>query len=251
MSSDPVSRVFLLRSGSDPDPYVEAFAAAGLAAECVPVLSFSFPRQGALRERMERPKDYGGLICTSPRAVRALRDVLSKAAVEAGTWTKKAVYAVGPRTAGALRVLGFEPVGEESGGAGALSSVIASSKTLLFLCGNRRRDTLPDALTDARIPFEELVVYETHTRSDLALPAGAPGDWLAFFSPSGIEAIERAPRVDPRIYRRAAIGPTTAAALDDHGWPPEATAATPTPASLVEAVRHAMDGSRGEGKGGS
>lgn len=237
MSSDRAARVFLLRSGSEPDPYVDAFAEAGMEATCVPVLAFTFPHQEALRERLQRPAAYDGLICTSPRAVRALREAFAEPVVDAGAWQAKTAYAVGPRTAEGLRDLGFEPVGEESGSAAALASVIANKK-LLFLCGNRRRDTLPDALNEAGIPFEELVVYETHTRTDITLPEGRKGDWLAFFSPSGIEAIRAASGVDPSLYRKAAIGPTTAAALEKQGWPAEAVAASPTPAALVQAIQH-------------
>jgi uroporphyrinogen-III synthase len=36
--------------------------------------------------------------------------------------------------------------------------------------------------------------------------------------------------------RKAAIGPTTARALADRGWTPEAVAEAPTPAALVAAV---------------
>lgn len=229
-------RIFLLRSGSDPDPYVEAFAEAGWEAVCVPVLAFTFPHQDALCTRLQRPMAYDGLICTSPRAVRALREGLAGAGVDAAAWHAKMVYAVGPRTAAALRDLGFAPEGEESGNAATLASVIANKK-LLFLCGNRRRDTLPDALAAAGISFEELVVYETHTRDDVALPAFREGDWLAFFSPSGTEAVEATPHVDPSRYRKAAIGPTTGRALVDRGWKVEVVADAPTPGALVRAVR--------------
>ncbi len=236
-------RVVLLRSGSEPDPYVRAFAAAGMEATCVPVLAFAFPHQEALRARLRRPEDYEGLICTSPRAVRALEEALAEGGVDAGAWRAKTAYAVGPKTAAALRALGFAPEGEESGSAEALAAVIANKKQL-FLCGNRRRDTLPDALGEAGIPFDELVVYETRTRMDVALPEGREGDWLVFFSPSGVEAIESAPGADPSRYRKAAIGATTAAALEEHGWTAEAVADAPTPSALVRAIRRAAAGNR-------
>ena len=210
-----------------------------MPAECVPVLSFTFSHQDELRERLRQPDAYGGLICTSPRAVRALREALAEEEIAATAWLGKKAYAVGPKTASALRALGFVPEGEESGSAAGLASVIASKNLLLFLCGNRRRDTLPDAMTEAGTPFEELVVYETHTRTDVTLPERREGDWLAFFSPSGLNAIEAAPNVDPFRYRRAAIGSTTAGALEEKGWHADAVATSPTPAALVAAIQEA------------
>lgn len=158
-------------------------------------------------------------------------------------WTKKPAFTVGPKTASALRAEGFAPEGEESGRAEELVPVIASStpeRPLLFCAGNRRRDTLPDGLDAAGVPFDEVEVYVTRTRDDIELADGAGRDWLIFFSPSGIEAIRQSPGVDASTFRIGAIGPTTGGALRDAGWPPDAVADEPTPQALVEAVVDAL-----------
>jgi uroporphyrinogen-III synthase len=153
-------------------------------------------------------------------------------------WSSKHAYAVGPKTADALRKLGFAPTGEETGNAAALASVIAKKKLpYLFLCGNRRRHVLPNALREAGTPFEELVVYETHPRSGIDLPAAEPGDWLVFFSPSGIEAVMRHADAPARRYRLAAIGPTTAEGLRARERTVEAVAERPSPGGLVAALQ--------------
>lgn len=232
--------VVLLRNASGPDdPYVAALQGAGFRAACEPVLRFRFPRPDALRERLAAPDAYAGLIVTSPRAVRAIEQAGGQATGHAA-WHEKPAYAVGPKTAAALRRLGWAPRGAEAGDAATLASVIAKKeKPYLFLSGTRRRDTLPDALDARGIAWDELAVYETHLRSDLALPEADAATWLVFFSPSGRDAVARQGTVRLADYRLAAIGPTTAAALREQGAPPEAVAATPTPAGVVQALQAA------------
>jgi len=132
----------------------------------------------------------------------------------------------------------------------ALASLIAEAEPhapLLFLCGDRRRDDLPDRLAAEAIAFEELVVYETHPRTDLTLPPPGDDTWLAFFSPSGLEAAQRAETEDDLAdYHCVAIGPTTAEALESAGLSPAAVASTPSPQALVDAVLGAKERLRSE-----
>lgn len=236
--------VILLRSADDPDPYRATFSQAGLRAACEPVLSFVFPNQDALRKRLRRRKQYAGIVATSPRVAGALDRAFSAEAELAEAWRGAPAYAVGPKTAGRLREVDLQPRGEEAGTAEALAQRIVDNgpaAPLLFLCGNRRRDTLPDQLVEAGVPFEEQMVYETRTRSTLDLPSPAGETWLVFFSPSGLEAVQQAASVDPSAYRVAAIGPTTAGALEDAGLVVDAVAAAPAPDELVAAITAARE----------
>lgn len=231
--------VILLRSADDPDPYQSAFRQAGLRAICEPVLSFAFPNQAALRERLRRREQYAGVIATSPRVAVALDRVFSAEPELVESWRDASAYAVGPKTAARLQETGLRPRGEETGTAEALARWIvddAPAAPLLFLCGNRRRDTLPDQLVEAGVSFEEQTVYETRPRNTLDLPSLSGEMWLAFFSPSGLEAVQQAASVDPSAYRIAAIGPTTAGALEDAGLVVDAVAAEPAPDELVAAI---------------
>lgn len=244
MSEQP--DVVLLRSGEEaPDPYVTAFKQAGLHAVCEPVLAFAFPNQERLRAQLERRDRYGVLVATSPRVGTALERLFADREDLARTWRGTTAYAVGPKTAERLREVGLEPRGAEAGEAAALAQQIieeAPGADLLFLSGNRRRDTLPDRLRAADVSFEEIVVYETHARQDLTLPPSRPPlepTWLAFFSPSGLEAVEQAGSVDLRDYCIAAIGPTTGGTLKDAGYAVEAVAAEPSPDDLVSAIQAA------------
>ncbi len=51
----------------------------------------------------------------------------------------------------------------------------------------RRLPHLPDALREADIPFEELVVYHTSTAAS-STDISKPPSWVVFFSPSGVAA---------------------------------------------------------------
>lgn len=231
--------VILLRSADEPDRYLAAFDRAGLQAVCEPVLTFAFPNQAPLRGRLEREGEYEALVATSPRAATALERLFADREGLAESWEGRRAYAVGPKTAERLRAVGLEPRGHSAGDAEALAAYIvddAPPARLLFLSGNRRRDTLPDGLRNEDVPFDELVVYETRTRTALTLPATNETPWLVFFSPSGLEAVEHAESVDLAEYRIAAIGPTTGGALEDAGHSVEAVAAEPSPDGLVSAI---------------
>jgi len=138
-----------------------------------------------------------------------------------------------------MRTLGLEPIGAETGSATALVQYLRNQPPedrLLFLSGNRRRDTLPEGLEEMGRPFDEQVVYETHPRTTFDLPPSSQGTWLVFFSPSGIEAVQAADG-EPDAYRIAAIGPTTAGALRTAGLRVQAVADNPSPPALVTAIR--------------
>lgn len=238
--------VILLRSEDEGDDrYVSAFEEVGVRAICEPVLSFGFPNQSALRDHLERRDQYAGIVATSPRVASALERLFADREDLAQRWNGAPAYAVGPKTARRLRDVGLEPRGDDAGDAEALASQIIEevpSAPLLFLCGNRRRDTLPNRLRAADVPFEELVVYETRIRQDLTLPTSEGTTWLAFFSPSGLEAVEQSGVVDLSEYRLAAIGPTTGGALEEAGYSVAAVAQEPSPEGLVSAVQVAGEG---------
>jgi len=233
--------VLLLRSPDDPDPYVSAFAQLGLKARCEPVLRFEFPNQTRLQRHLRRSSVYDALIATSPRVGQALHKAFRADSSLRELWHERPAYVVGPKTGAWLEKLGFQNRGQKAGSAETLARQIVSDAPdldFLFLCGNRRRDALPDALRKGKVSFEELTVYETHPRSTLNLPSTTKTSWLVFFSPSGIEAVTNGSRLSG--YRLAAIGSTTAGALRKAGYVVEAVASEPTPDGLVTAVAQAL-----------
>ncbi|WP_243663896.1 uroporphyrinogen-III synthase, partial [Rhodothermus marinus] len=95
-----------------------------------------------------------------------------------------------------------------------------------------------DAAPRGRFAAGRAGLYDTRP-SVPELPAEAP-DWVVFFSPSGLEAARRLPIAREQV-RVAAIGPTTAAALQQEGWEVAAVARTPTPEGLLAALQEATN----------
>lgn len=234
-------RVCLLRAsaGAD-DAYAQALEAVGYGVVQVPVLFFTVPQPDRLRSFLEVPDAFGGLICTSPRAVQAIAEATSEAMLP--PWRIKRTYAVGPATAEALAALGLSSEKPLGGTAEALAEQIIQAPPtplpLLFLCGNRRREVLPALLTAAGIAWQEQCVYETQVQTDVRLPAGTLPAWLVSFSPSGVAALQTLQAEAPHA-RIAAIGPTTAAAVENKGLAVSAVAETPSPTGLAAALQAA------------
>lgn len=241
MTTDNSEDVILLRSADDPDPYIHAFGEVGLTAVCQPVLRFVFPYNDALKERLRQRDQYAAVVATSPRAARALESAFDEMEVAPTQWENVPAYVVGPKTAKEFHDLGFDVRGQNTGDAGTLASWIAdtdSTGRLLFLSGNRRRDTLPNRLDDRNVSFDEQVVYKTKIRSDVSLPSPEGEPWLVFFSPSGVKAVRRS-GVSVDDYRCAAIGPTTAGILREQSVHVAAVADTPSPEGVVSAIASA------------
>lgn len=242
--------VLLLRSGDEssediPDretscAWEKALCDAGFDTHTLPVLRFEYAKQDELYKFLQHPDRYAGLIFTSPRAVEAF----SRAFPGTGDtgWKNKALFAVGPRTAAAMRSLGYEPEGERTGSAEQLAAYILqrhAGGTLLFLCGDRRRDALPSLLHEAGFCTEEIVVYRTRLRTLPIWPGDKKPDWVVFFSPSGLEAILKSPEISLEGISIAAIGSVTAEAVRTHGFRVRATAQEPTPEALALALQGA------------
>jgi len=235
--------VCLLRSPTGPnDSYEATLAAAGFRVLHLPVLSFTFVQHERLQAFLDQPSAFGGLVCSSPRAVEAL----ARAEISVAPWAVKRTYAVGPATAAALSDLGLTPASPPAGTAEALAEQIIadppSPLPLLFPCGNRRREVLPARLTAAGVAWQELIVYETDVRTDVQWPSDAADPaWFVSFSPSGIPALQALLRQKPNA-RVAAIGSTTAEAIQEAGCVVDRTAATPSPKGVLAALHQANAG---------
>jgi uroporphyrinogen-III synthase len=169
-----VSRILLLRAPASPpeaDRYEAALARASFRPLSLPVLETSLENLDHLSRIIRGTEDDGkgtvdGVIVTSARAVEAC--------AHAGAdcdWTAVRFYAVGPATATQLAQLANPPQdvrGTESGTAERLAQYIVQDATqgerLLYLTGDKNRETLPRVLRDGlgEDSVRELRVYATH-----------------------------------------------------------------------------------------
>jgi len=169
---------------------------------------------------------------TSRRAAEALARVLPGARANLG---RVPMYCVGEESAAPVRRAGFEPLipAESTGAAGLARFILQRAKedhvkSVIFLRGDRSLPDLPNVLREGGLTVFGLEVYRTRfLDADVSgltawLDRGDPVA-VAFFSPSGIVALERLldPATRTRLHDRAtavARGETTARALDERAY---------------------------------
>jgi uroporphyrinogen-III synthase len=88
-------------------------------------------------------------------------------------------------------------------------TLVYNHEKYTFFSGNLRRETLPKALKEAKIKFNEIQVYET-TLTPQKIKSSVKA--ILFFSPSGIESYLKENTIKKEIC--FCIGSTTASALD-------------------------------------
>jgi uroporphyrinogen-III synthase len=185
-----------------------------------------------LADRIAAIPDGTGLAWTSRRAAHALALTLPREYLKLKGMP---LYAVGEESAAPLRLENLSPhTPGEGKGAAELADFIAERaaadgvRRVIFLHGNRSLPDLPEGLKARGIDVEFLEVYKTRfvtadlSGLEVALQESSP-IMAAFFSPSGVEALERFLTPDARVRfreRAAAMakGPTTARALEQRGY---------------------------------
>jgi uroporphyrinogen-III synthase len=159
-------------------------------------LDFAVPHDGF---------DY--LIFTSQNAVKGYLQQLAKTSATSMP-EPLPCFCVGPKTRAMLEKNGY-PVLKAAKNAEALGQYLAATHkndSFLFLCGNRRREELPNLLKKNGIALKEVVVYETR-----GIPKKLPVafDGVLFFSPTGVESFFSVNSPQGIAF---CIGATTAAA---------------------------------------
>lgn len=151
------------------------------------------------------------LIFTSQNAVLSLVENLEKTDI-LDLLRKKNVFCVGLKTKALLEENGFNVIAY-TGYAADLAEIISliySKEKFTFFSGNLRRDTLPEALSEAEVVWNEIQVYET-----VLTPQKISGtfDGILFFSPSGIESYLKNNKITKETC--FCIGTTTAEVLEN------------------------------------
>lgn len=105
-------------------------------------------------------------------------------------------------------------------------------RKVIFFCGEKRRDELPDALKKNDIEVEEVTIYDTKLSPEEVMQHY---DGIAFFSPTAVESYFSANVVDDKTIFFA-IGPTTAGSLTKFAKNRVVTAAEPSEKSMIDAI---------------
>ena len=123
----------------------------------------------------------------------------------------KNIFCVGLKTKILLSESGYNVVAY-TGYAEDLAEIITlvySKESFTFFSGNLRRETLPKALKEAKIKFNEIQVYETVLTPQKIKTSV---DAILFFSPSGIESYLKENTIKKETC--FCIGTTTSSTLD-------------------------------------
>lgn len=150
------------------------------------------------------------VVFTSMNAVDAVSQFITD---EKPSWK---IYCIGNTTKQlAVKYFGDETIAGCASDATELAELIIAEgedDSVIFFCGNQRRDELPRLLTDNEIEVEEIVVYET-----VLVPHKIRKDYhgILFFSTSAVESFFSVNKVAPGT-RMFAIGKTTAEAIAKH-----------------------------------
>lgn len=253
--------VLLLKAPTDSeeDHFVEALQQAGYTAVSVSVLAFNYINEDKLKEALQKAHTFSGIVFTSPRSVQAVVQVVApsnsrlrvKSVETSCVPSSLPCFVVGPATADAAREATFNPEGIYSGNAENLGQFILDTvspeekRPLLFPCAQIRRDTLVKKLQNTAYGVHEIVVYETgpspSIMEDIArvMQSEHRPDCVVFFSPSGVQVIERCVRegifpVDQlKVF---AMGPSTQQEVVRKGYRLSGVAARPDPASLLQVL---------------
>ncbi|KZT25046.1 tetrapyrrole biosynthesis uroporphyrinogen III synthase [Neolentinus lepideus HHB14362 ss-1] len=291
----PGWNVVLLRSPSTdgPDPYETTLRSKGFIPLTVPALETTHVSLDELKRLIREGPDahnLSGVIITSGRSCEAWKMVVEELVHEqdsketadragslAASWSSIPFYAVGRTTAMLLLDImksydtPYAPKdvrgGEESGTSEKLSHFILNNlpsnrkdAKLLYLTGDKNRDTLPKILREGGVELQTLQVYGTQGsrtfESDLVRAIESFQQvvshwWIVYFAPSvadfatpvlrkhfDIPQIDSVEAADgDRTARIASIGPMTTSHLrDELKICVHATAAKPTPDDLAAAL---------------
>ncbi len=222
----------------------------GAHVETWPCIGYEDPADPeSLRSAVRRLDSFDWIATTSPRA--AARLVAAAGGLPSGV----RLAAGGPVTASVLAVAGWPAhrVATMPGARGLVDAFAlagdAAGADVLFACGDRALATVPAGLSELGARVERVVVYRTlelAPEPELMRTAAESGNVrvVTFTSPSAVSGFlagaETAGVDAAASFTAAALGPTTAAAVEATGWGC-LTATEATLDGLVEAVERAAE----------
>lgn len=227
--------VAVTRPGDDAGRLGQLLESRGATVVHWPCIRFAPPEDpGALSDAARRLVDYDWLVITSPRAARRwLAAVEEAGGASPGRHPK--VAAAGPATAEVLEAGQWrvDRIPRDYSAAGLIAAFEsggdAAGAHVLFPCSDRAGHELPSGLRDLGAEVDRVVAYRTVPTPpdpEEVLEASSSGRVrvVTFTSPSTVEGFLADLRGSARAVvigrlLSAAIGPTTAEALDENRWP--------------------------------
>ncbi len=204
------NNIQILSTASLDELLLQKAVAQGVQLDVVPFIKVSAIKSDALEERVvDLCYVEATVVFTSVNAVKAVSDIILSADPK---WD---IYCIGNATKDAVgsQFKSAEIIGAAENAAELASLIIEDGEEeVVFFCGDKRMDTLPDTLRENEIEVYEVVVYHTQetprTMSKLY-------DGILFFSPSAVISFFYSNKIGPDVILFA-IGNTTANAIKKH-----------------------------------
>jgi uroporphyrinogen-III synthase len=170
------------------------------------------------------------VVFTSMNAVEAVADQLL------GFKPEWKIYCIGSTTRQLVeKYFGTDSIAGTAASAVALAELIVNEspvKELIYFCGNKRRDELPQILQERGFEVDEIAVYQT-----TLVPRKITKDYHGiFFSPSAVESFFTLNKAASQTVFFA-IGSTTAAAIRNYSDNKIITADTQSKEEMLEKVK--------------
>lgn len=179
----------------------------GVSLTILPFVQIVYSNDEELRNKVnEIANSKATIVFTSKHGVRAVYELINTKPIDwtifcLGKYTHTAVEECFPESA--VTMLGNTAL--------ELAAVLIEKEIpeVVFFCGDKRLDTLPDTLTKVGVYVNELVVYKN---KECATEILHHYDGILFYSPSAVHSFFHCNVVDPTTVLFA-IGDTTAAAI--------------------------------------
>lgn len=257
-------RVLVMRPAHQQDELATLLRDEGAEPVCVPALRIVPPEdRGPLADAVARASTYRWVVFTSANGVEAFFDEVRAQRRDARVLGGARLCAIGPATAATLRRHGLEAdvVPDEFRGEGAAEAILAADSDLrgariLLPRAAVARDVLPRMLVEGGAIVDVVTAYCTLGPSEdgaIALRDHVHRrdvDVLTFASPSTVRELAAAlgehADVVAEGFTIACIGPITAEAARQQGWPVHVTPAEYTARGLVRALREHFASRTGE-----
>lgn len=247
-------QVLVTGTGPVAAPVVAEFERHGAVAHHVPTITVQPSMDSVKLHRTIsnlRQGHYGWLIVTSGNAVDTIAATVPRGR---GPWPVR-IAVVGRTTGNRMREMGFEVAVEPEdqraeGLVAAMEGIDLAGQRVLCLVGNRARAEIPEALRARGAVVDIVEAYRTVDATEIdpairRLVQAGTVDVVTFASPTSVRAMRHLLGTDLAALSGAclaAIGPTTASAMENVDLPVHALASAPDAPGIVQAVMRYLTG---------
>ena len=227
------------RPADNSSPYFQIAGKYNLQIDFRPFIQIEGVSYKDFRKQKINILDHTAIIFTSRNAVDHFFRICQEARMEMPADMK--YFCVTEQTANYLQkyiVIRKRKIFTGNKTAADLFDLIRKHKNekFLFPCSNIRGNDIPDFMDTSGLHLTEAIMYET-VPADLSDLNINSFDIIAFFSPSGVNALRHNfPDFEQNGIRMAAFGPTTARAVSEAGFILDIEAPLPNAPSMAGAL---------------